>query len=40
MNDLSRKVVLVLLAIGATIGIVKIMGSFQEEPLKVNVKPV
>ncbi|MFT4898826.1 MAG: membrane fusion protein (multidrug efflux system) [Flavobacteriales bacterium] len=40
MNDLSRKVVLVLLAIGATIVIVKIMGSFQEEPLKVNVKPV
>ena len=40
MNDLSRKVVLVLLAIGATIGIVKIMGSFQEEPIKLDVKPV
>lgn len=40
MNDLSRKVVLVLLAIGATIVIVKIMGSFKEEPLKLNIKPV
>jgi len=40
MNDLSRKVVLVLLAIGSTIGIVKIMGSFQEEPIKLDVKPV